>query len=222
MSQDRDKTPTQGNFDSTQPADGDKTPTKADFHPIQHLAKDDVDNEPEDLSTAPTFDFSPKDMTFIHSCLRSVTLPMCVDRPPVNLGEASHGKLKAHEYLVLFAFIFPLVLPHLWWGKGPSEQALLSSFAHLVAATNIISSYSTSNAEADKYTAHYVAYRASIQAIFPFASSVPNHHFAMHYGLFLKYWGPVATLSEFPGERMNGLFQKVKHSGRTSRFSYSS
>ncbi len=43
----------------------------------------------------------------IRQCIRNVTLPTWVGRPPVNLGEASHGKLKANDYLVLFSFSTP-------------------------------------------------------------------------------------------------------------------
>ncbi|KAK7058235.1 hypothetical protein R3P38DRAFT_2496785 [Favolaschia claudopus] len=32
----------------------------------------------------------------------------------------------------------------------------------------------------------------------------------MHNEQLLKYWGPLAGLSEFPGERINGMLQKVK------------
>ena len=46
----------------------------------------------------------------IQSCIHDVQLLTWVQRPPSNLGEPSHGKLKAHELLVLFSVIFPLVI----------------------------------------------------------------------------------------------------------------
>lgn len=87
---------------------------------------------------------------------------------------------------------------------------MLESFYHLVASTNIIASFTTSNEEAESYTEHYVAYRASIQQLYTDFTSVPNHHYAMHNEFLLKYWGPLAGLSEFPGERINGMLQKIK------------
>jgi hypothetical protein len=63
----------------------------------------------------------------------------------------------------------------------------LQSFHHLVAATNILSSFKASNAGSDEYTNHYVQYRKSIQALFPHVHSKPNHHYAMHNGALLKY-----------------------------------
>ncbi|KAJ7165250.1 hypothetical protein C8R46DRAFT_1035855 [Mycena filopes] len=44
--------------------------------------------------------------------------------------------------------------------------------------------------------------------------SKPNHHFANHYTPILKFWGPLGALSEFAGERLNGLAQKTKHNRR--------
>ncbi|KAJ7111670.1 hypothetical protein C8R44DRAFT_632715, partial [Mycena epipterygia] len=41
-------------------------------------------------------------------------------------------------------------------------------------------------------------------------NSVPNHHLAMHNGDQMKFWGPLALLSKFPGERMNGGLGKIK------------
>ena len=79
----------------------------------------------------------------------------------------------------------------------------------MVCSTNIIAAYSVTNAKADAYTDHFVKYRSSIQQLYRFRSR-PNHHYAMHNGDLLKFWGPLSLLSEFPGERMNGDLGKIK------------
>jgi hypothetical protein len=62
---------------------------------------------------------------------------------------------------------------------------------------------------------HYAKYRAALPELFPVNfHSVPNQHFAMHYGKLLKFWGPLPGLNEFAGERMNGMLQKVKTNKR--------
>jgi hypothetical protein len=71
---------------------------------------------------------------------------------------------------------------------------MLQSFYYLIAATNIVVSFSTSNLEAENFTANYVAYRASIQRLYTDFHSLPNHHYAMHYEILLKYWGPLSFL----------------------------
>ncbi|KAF8142259.1 hypothetical protein K438DRAFT_1911289 [Mycena galopus ATCC 62051] len=152
----------------------------------------------------------------IRTCISNISLPTWVARPPRNLGEASHGKLKAYESLILFTVIFPLIIPELWWGKGATELAFLQNFHHLVACTNIVSSFSTSNTLADLFTDHYVKYRKALPQLFPIKfKSVSNHHFAQHNGSLLKFWGPFGALNEFAGERMNGMLQKIKTNRNT-------
>ncbi|KAJ3831515.1 hypothetical protein F5878DRAFT_674690, partial [Lentinula raphanica] len=182
----------------------------------------DFNYNPENEAQSSLFFLTDDEIKAIHECIQNVQLPTWVDRPPINLGEKQHGKLKAHEILILFTVIFPLVFPVLW-GKNTStdkEQKLLDSYYQLTAATNIICSFQTSNSEAEKFTEFYVKYRKSIQILFDFAHSLPNHHFAMHNEALLKYWGPLAGLSEFPGERMNGMFQKVKTNRRIYDMGY--
>jgi hypothetical protein len=58
--------------------------------------------------------FSHVEIGIIHQAIRTIPLPTWVTRPPVNLGEASHGKLKAKDYQTLFSVIFPLILFEIW------------------------------------------------------------------------------------------------------------
>jgi hypothetical protein len=147
---------------------------------------DDHDFIPTDTSV---FKISDSQLQAIHNCIRDVALPTWVQRPPINLGDPSHGKLKAREYLTLFTCIFPLIIPEFWHSASASEldQKHLECFHHLVTATNIISSFKTSNAAADTYMHHYIEYRKGIQHLFPQWPSKPNHHYAMHNGELLKY-----------------------------------
>jgi hypothetical protein len=183
--------------------------------PRPYLFDLEENEDPNDLDYIPDnatfFTFTDTEFQAIRNCISNITLPTWVQRPPTNLGEPSHGKLKAHEYLSLFTCIFPLIIPEFWHSATATETSRqhLNSFHHLVAATNIISSFKTSNAKADAYTHHYTQYRASLPALFPGSHSKPNHHYAMHNGALMKYWGPLPSLSEFPGERMNGMLQNI-------------
>ncbi|KAJ3912821.1 hypothetical protein F5877DRAFT_93433 [Lentinula edodes] len=168
------------------------------------------------------FNFSDKQIIYIRGCIKDIMLPTWVDRPPVNLGEVKHGKLKAHDYLTLFTSIFPLIIPHLWWNNDEQSQEykLFESYIHLTASTNIICSFKTSNSEAEKFSFHYTKYRESTRQLFPECHDLPNHHFAMHNEQLLKYWGPMPALSEFPGEQLNGMLQKVKTNHRIYDMAY--
>ncbi|THU79618.1 hypothetical protein K435DRAFT_823868 [Dendrothele bispora CBS 962.96] len=145
-----------------------------------------------------------------------IALPTHAHRPPGNLGEPSHGKLKAKEYLDLFTIFLPLILPEIWSTDRATdyERALLGNFYHLVASTNIIAAYSTLNSKADAYVYHYTEYRKTRAEIYAGVASKPNHHYTMHNGQLLKFWGPLSLLSEFPGEQMNGMLQGIETNRR--------
>jgi hypothetical protein len=173
----------------------------------------DVDDATEygDTAVYGEFKLSADALNKIRACIKEVSLPTWVARLPENLGEKKHGKLKAEQYLTLFSVILPLVIPEMSLAEDIStSQKMLEGFADLVACTNIISSFSTSDAEAEAFMEHYIAYRKHVQQVFPDCSEPPNYHYAMHDEAILKYWGPVAGLSEFWGERMNGMLQRIK------------
>ncbi|KAJ7149892.1 hypothetical protein C8R43DRAFT_887672 [Mycena crocata] len=169
------------------------------------------DEEFEDIAVRGSWKFTSDQVEKIRSCIKEVSLHTWVTRLPGNLGEKKHGKLKADEYLTLFSVIFPLVLPEIQLDEDPlRHEAMMDSFFHLVSATNIVSSFKTSESAADNFLDHYYHYFSSIQNLFPDVNTVPNHHFAMHNAEILKNWGPLTSQNEFMGERMNGMLQKVK------------
>jgi hypothetical protein len=186
---------------------------------------DDADFTPPDPNFDPitgAFNFTPDQLAAIRACIKDVQLPTWVGRPPTNLGEASHGKLKAQELLTLFTVIFPLIIPQLWWEKSETAMKLLDNFYHFVGAINIIASYSTSDTMAEEYRVHFTQYRRGIQELWPRIDSLPNHHLAMHNPELLKFWGPLSVISEFPGERMNGELGKIKTNRRICKFIFPS
>lgn len=171
----------------------------------------DGSEEDPDFFAVPegAFKFTKDQVEAIRECIGDVMLPSWVERPPCNLGEAKHGKLKAHHFLILFTVIFPLIIPELWFNGDEVEQRRLDNFCHLVASVNLIASYSTSNADADLFREHYRSYIASRRYVYPDFHFLPNHHYAEHYPEQLKLWGPLSTLSEFPGERLNGELANI-------------
>jgi len=82
-------------------------------------------------------------MSRIRSGLAAVTIPSWLERPPTNLGEKSHGKLKADMWRILFTVFLPLILPELWHDASMPDQLdhsklLLENFHSLVYCTNIV------------------------------------------------------------------------------------
>src|SRR5271155_2872335 len=209
----------------SQQSDSSLTSTPSEQQPRPYLFDVEENEDPDDLDyisdNGAGFSFTDVELQAIRNCISNITLPTWVQRPPANLGEPSHGKLKAHEYLSLFTCIFPLIIPEFWHSPPATETSHphLNSFYHLVAATNLISSFKTSNAKADAYTYHYSQYRSSISILFPGSHSKPNDHYAMHNGALMKYWGPLPSLSEFPGEQMNGMLQNINTNRQLSMLS---
>ncbi|KAL1660029.1 hypothetical protein GGF50DRAFT_64061, partial [Schizophyllum commune] len=151
---------------------------------------DEFDGDYVPVDSDEPFTFSPHELQFIRTSIRNILRPSSVERPPTNLGEASHGKLKAQVYLTLFTIDLPLILPLLWWkSPNPVHSLLLDNLHDLVSALNIVAAFETSAEEADKYTTHVTQYRISKRTLFPNHPSRPNHHYAMHIGQLLKYWG---------------------------------
>ncbi|KAJ7246213.1 hypothetical protein C8J57DRAFT_1361021 [Mycena rebaudengoi] len=156
--------------------------------------------------------FEADDMASIHAGLAGVVIPSWIDRPPTNLGEKTHGKLKADNWFVLFSIFFPLIIPELWYHTASSRRdlKLLENFHDLVGATNILCSYIATPSGADEYTEMYLNYLQSSKSLFPGLTTRPNHHYAMHNGAQMKWWGPLMKLSEFMYETHNGSLQKIK------------
>ena len=182
-----------------------------DFQPDEESDSDD-DGDFDSEAWQATCIFTAAELSNIRTCLADTVIPSWLEHPPTNLGEKSHGKLKADHWFLLFSVFLPLVLPEIWASdsSSPHHTALLENFHDLVTCTNIIGSYSTSSLSADDYLHHYIKYRESSKVLFPNINTRPNHHYAMHNGDLLKFWGPLVKLGEFSYERHNGAFQKIK------------
>lgn len=193
----------------------DDSPHDEEFQPDSDSESDsDFENEEKEEQEAAwraKCIFTPEVLSRIHACIDKTHIPTWIARPPRNLGEKSHGKLKADQWLTLYTIFFPLILPEIWLASKKSQDtALLDNFHDLVKCTNIVCSYTASNSAADNYLHHYIKYRRSSKHLFPGVATRPNHHYAMHNAELMKFWGPLPMLSEFPYEQHNGTLQKIK------------
>ena len=181
-----------------------------DFQPSDD--SDEGEDEDKDVDEARSLCvFDAAMLSKIHMCIAEAVIPSWIDRPPANLGDKSHGKLKADNWLTLLTIFFPLILPEIWVSSSNNQHlALLDNFYDLVTCTNIIRSHLVLPTSADIYLHHYIKYRKSLKHLFPDVKTHPNHHYAMHNAEFMKYWGPLTQVSEFPYEWHNGTLQKIK------------
>lgn len=182
-----------------------------DYDPESDQDSGDSDNSEEEAWKA-TCIFTAPELNAIRACLSDAVIPSWVERPPTNLGEKSHGKLKASEWFILFSIFLPLVLPEMWAKQSASRKhvALLDNFYNLVTCTHIVCAYLVKPDDPTSYLEHYIRYQKSSQTLFPNSGTRPNHHYAMHNTDLMRFWGPLMPLSEFAGERHNGSLQKIK------------
>ncbi|KNZ56322.1 hypothetical protein VP01_2434g5 [Puccinia sorghi] len=129
---------------------------------------------------------------------------------------AKNGKLKASEWHTLFSIHLPLAWVDVLIGQDVDESLrrnvdTIRNLSALIQCTNVISKKNITKDDPLKFATEYNVYAATSKKIFPELRILPNHHYSLHIPKQLEWWGPLMTLSEFPGERLIGLLQKCKN-----------
>ncbi|KAF8801722.1 hypothetical protein BYT27DRAFT_7114366 [Phlegmacium glaucopus] len=112
-------------------------------------------------------------MTELRSDIEHMYTPSWLTSVPTNLGEPSHGKLKADQWHTLGTTYLPVSLICLWdWLKDNDQrsrqcQKLLAVTLSLISAVVIASSWTTSQEKADLYLHHMQAYLNGLHELFP-------------------------------------------------------
>lgn len=161
-------------------------------------------------------------MDFIN-LLKDVVLPSGIDRVPLNLGEAQHGKLKAAQWKTLFIYVIPLIMPQLLildvddFKKTSTRALIVENIAKLCRCTQIVLAKKLTEADIKEFEVMYDRYNTTSKGLFNDSRVLPNHHYALHLPGQMRYYGPLMPVSEFPGERVNGILQNVKTNHRTRK-----
>lgn len=148
--------------------------------------------------------------------MSKVLLPLGLPKLPPNLGEERHGKLKASQWYCLFAYVIPLVIWDLYIDnvrdidKNSNRGKFFTNTANLMQCTHILFSRKLTASLIKRFEVNYQAYCDTAPDLFDHVKVLPNHHFALHIPDQMRAWGPLAGVSEFPGERLIGFLQKIK------------
>ncbi|EFP83807.2 uncharacterized protein PGTG_09520 [Puccinia graminis f. sp. tritici CRL 75-36-700-3] len=159
--------------------------------------------------------FTEDDVEKFCNGMKHVVLPPGVPHLPLNLGEASHGKLTASQWHALYVFIIPLVICEIYITDVGSidlrsnRYKFLANTAQLVQCTNVVFARRFKQADLRRFEMHYKKYSDSVGELFEGIKVQPNHHFALHTTQQMSGWGPLAGVAEFPGERLIGFLQKI-------------
>lgn len=152
---------------------------------------------------------TPNDLREIREHIRRTAAPSWVQSVPSDLGDVSHGKLKADQWRSLACLYVLVPLMHLWHGaSGPRRAALRSTFL-LVCAIVVATSRTTSPQHGDLYLNLMTDYIESLKRDFPEFNLHPNHHFALHLRRYLIQYGPIHEWWTFPFERIIGMLQRI-------------
>ena len=184
---------------------------------VYHFQRRDI---PENSGSQSEFKrghiFTEKDVEALRTDIRDFVTPSWLTSIPSNLGEPSHGKLKADQWRTLGTVYLPVSLVRLWAtpNKDDPQQAagrqkLLSLTLSLISAINIASSRTTSRDKANLYTRYMTEYLDGLWNLMPDYQFRPNHHMALHLSEYLLLYGPVHGWWTFPFERLIGLLQDI-------------
>jgi len=147
--------------------------------------------------------------------IQNMTTPSWLTSIPGNLGQPSHGKLKADQWRTLGTVYLPISLIRLWEKVVPNSDRssrchkMLITTLHLISAVIIASLRSTSREKAKLYLHHMSEYLKGIRELIPDYKFRPNHHMALHLWEYLCLYGPVHSWWTFPFERLIGLLQRL-------------
>ncbi|MBW0478387.1 hypothetical protein O181_018102 [Austropuccinia psidii MF-1] len=159
------------------------------------------------------------------SLFEEVIVPTGITRIPSNAGAPKTGKMKASEWKSLFSIYLPLVSLDVFLGDFdsiestlPSNWLLLKNLCALVTCTNILIYQSITQDNCKSFLHHYKTYCKTSEVLFSNCKIKPNHHYALHVKTQLLWWGPLRSISEHSGERLNGFLQKFKNNGKADKF----
>ena len=142
--------------------------------------------------------------------------PSWLTSVPTNLGEPSHGKLRADQWCTLGINYLPVSLIRLWDQLEDDDnkhsqkcKKLLEVTFSLISAVVIASSRTTSREKANFYLHYMQDYLKGLQELFPRYWFLPNQHMALHLAEYLKLYGPVHFWRTFPFECLIGMLQHI-------------
>jgi len=136
--------------------------------------------------------------------------------PPANLGQVSHGKLKADEWRSCFEFDIPVSLLRIESLRNASAIETDEHKAKLVHSTFLLAiairwatSHRMSAMHIKEYEKTMKDYLKTLKVLRPTQCFRPNHINALLVGNYLRLYGPVRGWWIFPFERVIGNLQRA-------------
>ena len=167
---------------------------------------------------------SRHDLKVIRDDIMATTRPRWHRPPPADLGQVTHGKLKADEWRSCFEFDIPVSLLRIesrrnTSGKQTDEyrEKLVHSTLLLATAIRWATSHHTSTKHVDKYTEAMKDYLKVLKDLQPNQRFCPNYVNALLIGKYLHLYGPATGWWMFPFERVIGNLQDVNTNNKPGK-----
>ncbi|KAH9174006.1 hypothetical protein EDB89DRAFT_2068259 [Lactarius sanguifluus] len=158
---------------------------------------------------------SQDDLKAIRDDIAATVRPRWHAAPPANLGQVSHGKLKADEWRSCFEFdilvsLLCIETRRIASGRQTDEYRakLVHSTFLLATAIRWATSHRTSTKHIEQYTETMKNYLKTLKDLWPNQRFRPNHLNALLIGNYLHLYGPVRGWWMFPFERVIGNLQR--------------
>ncbi|KAI1781983.1 hypothetical protein LXA43DRAFT_907146 [Ganoderma leucocontextum] len=154
-------------------------------------------------------------------------LPSWINAAPAAFGTTQHGKLSADQWRTVAAVNLPITLIRTWGNvmddlaqafEGTTDDwddlrmRMLCNFLDLVDAVETIGQLQIDDREIEHAEGKFVDYLEGLKALYKHAKFRPNHHLALHLGVFARLFGPVHAWRVFAFERLNYMYQTVNSS----------
>ena len=145
---------------------------------------------------------------------------------PTNLGQSSHGKLKADQWRTLGTIYLPVSLVRIWHRSSEADERLARCKQLLLVTLSLISAIAiacrrtTSPLDAELYLRYMKAYLDGLRGLIPDYQFRPNHHMALHLPEYLILFGPVHGWWTFPFERLIGLIQRLPNNFKMGSYHF--
>ncbi|KAI0323532.1 hypothetical protein GY45DRAFT_1264415 [Cubamyces sp. BRFM 1775] len=138
-----------------------------------------------------------------------IEVPSWVNPPPVAFGTAQHGKLSADQWRSLCTINLPITLIRTWGMQEERRVRMLKNFLDLVEAVERFGVLETDERNISTAESLMHRYLEGVKELYHGAKIQPNHHLALHIGIFLRLFGPVHSWRAFAFERFNYFLQTL-------------
>ena len=171
----------------------------------------------------------PEELDIVRRSILHTILPSWINRVPHNLGEPSHGSLKAAEWLILYKLYYPISLIPVWTNSleeaGSDKRknrlsSLLDSTTLLCKIAHFLTLPKIKLDDLNELESLITDYRKVLQKNWPGLRSKPNLHLTQHYPEDIRRFGPPRSTAAWAQERVNGMLQKLPTNHHMGQFCF--